>query len=81
MLLVVKNLPVSVGDMRDLGLTPELGKFPRGRAQQPTSVFFLENPMDRGACQATVRGVAQSQARPKSLSKHAHLRFHHQLSK
>ena len=27
--------------------------------RQPTLVFPLENPMDRVACQATVRGVAR----------------------
>ena len=30
------------------------------RAWQPTPVFLLENPMDRGAWWATVHGVAES---------------------
>ena len=30
--------------------------------QQPTQVFLLGNPMDRGAWWATVRGVAKSHA-------------------
>ena len=37
-------------------------------AREPTSVFFLENPVDKGAWQATVNGVAKSQA---LLSTHA----------
>ena len=30
MVLVVKNLPANAGDMRDVGLTPELGRSPGG---------------------------------------------------
>ena len=33
---------------------------PPRRAWQPTSVFCLENPMDRGAWQATVHRVTKS---------------------
>ena len=33
------------------------------RKWQPTSVFFLENSMDKGAQQATVHGVAKSRTR------------------
>ena len=42
-------------DTGDLGLVPGLGISPGG----PYSC--LENPMDRGAWQATVHGVAMSQ--------------------
>ena len=38
--LVVKNPSASAGDIRDLGLVPELGRFPWRRAWQPTLVFF-----------------------------------------
>ena len=41
----------------NLGLIPGLGKFPWRRKWQPTPVFFLENPMDRGAWRATVHRV------------------------
>ena len=37
----------------------------------PLQYSFVENPMDRGAWWAAVRGVAQSQARLKRLSLHA----------
>ena len=36
----------------------------------PLQYSCLENPMDRGAWQATVHGVAKSQARLKQLSTH-----------
>ena len=39
--LVVKNLPANVGDVRIVGLIPGLGRsFGRGRAWQPTPVFL-----------------------------------------
>ena len=39
---------------------PWVGKIPWRRAQQPTPVFCLENPMDRGASWPTVHGVSKS---------------------
>ena len=41
------------------------------RAWHPTQYSCLENPMDRGAWQATVQRVTQSQTRLKRLSMHA----------
>ena len=38
------------------------------RKWQPTPVFFLENPMDRGAWQATVQRVTKSQTTTEQLS-------------
>ena len=38
MALVVKNLPASVGDVRDMGSIPGLGRSPGER--QPTPVFL-----------------------------------------
>ena len=46
--LVVKNLPPSAGDIRDMGLIPGSGRFPGGNSN-PLQEFCLENPMDRGA--------------------------------
>ena len=37
----------------------EEAMIPWKRKWQPAPVFFLENPMDRGAWQATVRGVTR----------------------
>ena len=56
---VVKNLPAIAGDIRDLGLIPVLGSFPRGGHGNPLQHSCLENPMDRGAWQAIVHRVAK----------------------
>ena len=60
MVLVVKNPPASAGDTRDLGLIPGSGRSPGGRKGNPLQYSCLENPMDRGAWQATVHGVTES---------------------
>ena len=57
---VVKNLPVSVGDARDMGWIPGLGRSPREGNGNPLQYSFLENPMDRGARQAMFHRVAKS---------------------
>ena len=58
--LVVKNPPASAGDVRDAGSIPESGSSPGGGHGNPLQCSRLENPMDRGAWQATVRGVTKS---------------------
>ena len=40
MVLVVKNLPANVGDIKDVGLIPGSGRFPWRKAGQPTPVFL-----------------------------------------
>ena len=42
------------------GFDPWVGNIPWRRAWQPTPVFLPENPMDRGAWQATVQRVSKS---------------------
>ena len=54
MKLVVKNLPANAGDTRDTGSIPGSGRCPGGRHGTPLQYSCLENPMDRGAWQATV---------------------------
>ena len=61
---VVKNSPANVGDARDAGSIPGLGRFPGEGHGNPLQSSCLENSMDRGAWQATVLGVAKSQTRP-----------------
>ena len=51
--LVVKNLPTNAGDIRDLGSIPGSGRSPGGGHGNPVQYSCLENPMDRGAWQAT----------------------------
>ena len=54
--------PVSnEGDIRDSGLIPGLGRFPGGGHGNPLQYPCLENPMNRGAWQATVHGITKSQ--------------------
>ena len=60
MQLVVKNLLASAGDIRDVGSVPGLGRSPEIGNGDPLQDSCLENPMDRGAWQATVHGVAKS---------------------
>ena len=60
MLLVGKNPLASVGDARDPGLIPGFGRSPGEGTGNPLQYSSLENPMDRGAWQARVSGVAKS---------------------
>ena len=59
--LVIKKLPANAGDIRDVGSTPGMGRSFGGGHGNPLQYSCLENPMDRGAWQATVHGVAKSQ--------------------
>ena len=68
---VVKNPPASAGDTRDVGSIPGLGRSSAGENGNPLQYSCLENPMDRGACQAMVHRVAKSQTQFKPLSMHA----------
>ena len=58
--LVVKNLPASAGDRRDVGSVPGLGRPPGGGHGSPLQYPCLESPMDRGAWRATVHRVVKS---------------------
>ena len=53
---MVKNLPASTGDVVSV---PALGRPPGGGNGTPLQYFCLGNPMDRGAWQALVYGVAR----------------------
>ena len=59
MALVVKNPPVDAGDIRDAGSIPWSGRSPGGGNGNPLQYCCLENPMDRGAWQATVHGITE----------------------
>ena len=58
--LVVNNLPANIGDTRDWGLIPGLGRSPGGGNDSLLQYSCLENCMDRGAWWATVHGFTKS---------------------
>ena len=53
---VMKNLPANAGDARDTGLLPGSGRRPGGGNGSQFQDPCLGNPMDSGACWATVYG-------------------------
>ena len=61
----------TAGDIRDMGSIPGSGRSPGGGPGNPLQYSCLENPMDRGARQATVHGVAKSRTQLKALNTHA----------
>ena len=69
---MVKNPPTNARDLRDNGFN-SWGRFPGGRHVNPLQYISLENPLDRGAWQSTVHGVANIQTLLKRLSMHAHM--------
>ena len=58
---MVKNLPANAGDVRTVGSIPGLGRCPGGGHGNPVQYSCLENPIDRGAWRAAVRGFSKSQ--------------------
>ena len=57
----VKNPLANAGNIRDIGSIPGSGRSPGEEHDNPLQYSCLENPMDRGARQATVHGVKKSQ--------------------
>ena len=56
---MVKNLPASAGDIRDVGLIPGLGRSPGGGHGNPLQYSFLKNPHGQRNL-AGNHGVAES---------------------
>ena len=67
---MIKNLPATAGDVKDMSLIPGSGRSSRGGIGNPLQYSCLGNPMDRGARQATVHGVAKNQTQ---LSTHTYI--------
>ena len=63
--LVVKNPSANTRDMRDMGSIPGSGGSHGEGHGNPLQYSCLDNPMDRGAWQATIHRVAMSQTRLK----------------
>ena len=66
--LKVENLPANAGDTRDAGSIPGWGRSGEGSGSPP-QYSCLENPMDRGAWRAPVRGVMQSRQDQSDLAR------------
>ena len=61
-----KNPPANAGVTEAAGLIPESGRSPGGGNGNSLQYSCQDNFMDRGAWQATVRGVAKSQIQPST---------------
>ena len=57
---MVKNLPDNARDVRDVGPISGSERSPGEGNGNPLQFSSLENPMDRGAWQATVHGVTKN---------------------
>ena len=65
---VIKNQPADAGDVRDRSSFPGSGRSPGGEHGNPLQYSYLQNPMDRGAWQATIHRVSKSRTWLKRLS-------------
>ena len=71
--MALGNPPTNVGDIRDTGSIPGLGRSPReGHGNSLQCSYLLENPINKGAWWATVHRVTKSQTQLKQLSAHTH---------
>ena len=69
---MVKNLPATAGDVRDLGLIPGLGRSHGEENGNPLQCSCLDSPVARGAWQATVHGVTKESDTTERLHFHFH---------
>ena len=74
MVLMVKNSIANAGDTRDAGSISGSGRCPGEGNGNPLLYSCLENPMDRGAWQATVHRAAELDT--TKVSWHVHARSH-----
>ena len=65
MVLVVKNLSASVGDVRDAGSITGSGRSPGVGNDNPLQYSCLDNPMEKEAWNAAFNAVSKSQTRLK----------------
>ena len=70
---MLKNPLATAGEVRDMGLIPGSSRSPGEGHGNPLQDSCLENPMDKGAWQAAVHGVAQNRTQLKRLSMHQHM--------
>ena len=72
MALVVKNPPANAGDLREAVSIPESGRSPGEGNGNPLQYSYLENLMDRGAWQAAVHKVTESDTTEVTWCAHMH---------
>ena len=65
---MVKNPPANAGDTGDAGTIPRSGRSPRIGNRNSLQYPYLGNPMDRGAWQAIVHEIAES-----DITEHKHV--------
>ena len=70
-MLVVKSLLANAGDLKEMWAR-SLVKSPEGGNGRSLQYSCLENPMDRGACWATVHRVTKNWIQLKRLSTHVY---------
>jgi len=70
---MVKDPSVTAGDVKDVGSIPGSERPLRGGHGNPLQYSYLGNFMDRGAWQATVHRVTESQIYLKWLSTYARM--------
>ena len=70
-----KESACSTGAAENTGSILGSGRSPEEGQGNPLQYSCLENPRDRGAWQASVHGVTQSQTRLKQLSTHARTHY------
>ena len=74
---VLKNLPASAGDARDVDSIPGTGSSPGEGNGNPLQYSCLKNLMDRGAWQATARGLKESDMTERlNMQAHTHTHIH-----
>ena len=73
---MAKNPTADAGVMRDVGLIPGSGRVPGEGNGNSLQYSCLENPMDRGAWQATLHGVAKEFDTTEQLSACARTHTH-----
>ena len=70
--LVVKKLPASAGDIRDMGLISGSGRSPEGEHGSPLQYCCLENSMEREAWWDTVHWLIKIQLKQLSTQTCTH---------
>ena len=65
---MARNSPANARAIGDASSIHGSGRSSGGGKWQPTPIFCWDNPMDRGAWQGAVHGVAKSQTRLSTYS-------------